>query len=204
MVPGAGPTGRADLRAAAEAYARHGTVVLVYDKRTDGYSTLHRDYSQLADDAQAAFRLLRGRADVDPARAGFWGLSEGAWVVSLAAGRTPDAAFVVTVGAVGLSPLRQQAWAYGGYLRHHGVRGSLIPTMQRTAARVLGGAGLFPEADYDPVPAWSAIRRPVLAEWGEFDREAAPQESAAIIRGRSTGPATPTTRCAPSPASGTT
>ncbi|MEV7781138.1 prolyl oligopeptidase family serine peptidase [Kitasatospora sp. NPDC088351] len=182
MVPGAGPGGREELRPAAEAYARHGIVTLVYDKRTDGYSMTHRDYSQLADDALAALAALRERPGVDRSRTGVWGLSEGAWVVSLAAGRSSDVAFVVTAGAVGLSPLRQQAWAYGGYLRHHGVHGSLLPAMQRTAARVVAGAGLFPEADYDPVPAWTGVRQPVLAEWGTLDREAAPQESAAIIR----------------------
>jgi hypothetical protein len=43
---GAGPVTREELQAEAEAYARHGIVSLIYDKRTTGYSMLHRDYSQ--------------------------------------------------------------------------------------------------------------------------------------------------------------
>ena len=43
-------------------------------------------------------------------------------------------------------------------------------------------AGLFPEANYDPVPAWEHLRQPVLAQWGELDRIAVPRESSQIIR----------------------
>ncbi|MFJ9691260.1 alpha/beta hydrolase family protein [Kitasatospora sp. NPDC101183] len=182
MVGGAGPVTTAELRPGAEAYARHGIPTLIYDKRTDGYSTTHRDFGQLAEDALAAVRLLRTRPEADPGRVGLWGLSEGAWAVSLAAGRSDDVAYVITAGAVGLTPARQQAWAYGEFLRHAGVSGSLTEAMQVTAIRQLAGAGLFAEADYDPVPAWRRVRQPVLAEWGALDREAAPAESERIVR----------------------
>ncbi|WP_051829746.1 MULTISPECIES: alpha/beta hydrolase family protein [Streptomyces] len=182
MVAGAGPGPASGLRAAAEAYARRGITTLIYDKRTDGYSQTHRDYGQLADDALAAVRLLRSRPDVAPDRVGLWGLSEGAWVVSLAATRSDDVAYLVTAGAAGLTPSRQQAWAYGGYLRHAGISGSLLSALQDTSVRQLAAAGLFAEADYDPVPVWERVHQPVLAEWGTLDREAAPEESAPIIR----------------------
>ncbi|MEU8923524.1 prolyl oligopeptidase family serine peptidase [Kitasatospora sp. NPDC048545] len=182
MIPGAGPGPLGDLRPAAEAYARRGITTLVFDKRTDGYSMTHRDYGQLADDALAAVRLLRSRPEVEPDRVGLWGLSEGAWVVSLAATRSDDVAYLVTVGAAGLTPGRQQSWAYDGYLRHDGISGSLRTALPDTSIRVLGAAGIFPEADYDPVPVWERVHQPVLAEWGTLDREAAPEESATIIR----------------------
>ena len=70
MLGGAGPVTREELQAEAEAYARHGIVSLIYDKRTVGYSMLHRDYSVLADDALAGVQVLRGRDEVDPARVG--------------------------------------------------------------------------------------------------------------------------------------
>ena len=70
MLEGAGNRGREYLMPEARAYARHGVVTLVYDKRTVGYSMLQRDYGLLADDALAGLRLLRSRRDVDPARAG--------------------------------------------------------------------------------------------------------------------------------------
>ncbi|MFI9783173.1 alpha/beta hydrolase family protein [Kitasatospora sp. NPDC051984] len=182
MVAGAGPVTMDELRPSAEAYAAHGVPALIWDKRTAGYSTLQRDYGRLADDALAAVQLLRSRPEIDPNRVGLWGLSEGAWVITLAAGRTTDVSFLVTAGASGLSPSRQEAWAYGEYLRHAGVTGSLVPTMQRTLIRELAAAKLFPEADYDPVPAWERLQVPVLAEWGTLDREAVPAESERIVR----------------------
>ncbi|HEX4701542.1 MAG TPA: alpha/beta hydrolase, partial [Pseudonocardiaceae bacterium] len=181
MLSGAGNTGRAELLPEAEAFARHGIVTLVYDKRTVGYSLFQRDYSVLADDALAGLRLLRTRADVDPARVGLWALSEGAFVAPLVADRSTDVEFLITVGAVGVTPAEQTAWAYGEFLRHDGVSGSLPHMMQVTATRVVAGAKLFPEADFDPVPAWEHVRQPVLAQWGELDRQAVPVQSSQII-----------------------
>jgi uncharacterized protein len=182
LVSGAGPQRGADDLPEAEAFARGGVVSLVYDKRTAGYSQFSRSYSLLADDALAAFQLLRDSPGVDPDRVGLWGESEGAWVVSLAAARSPQVAFLVTVGAVGVTPARQTAWNYVDDLRHAGVSGSLIPAMQQTATRLVVGIGLFPEADYDPIPAWEHVRQPVLALWGDEDQQVPVAESARNIQ----------------------
>jgi dienelactone hydrolase len=182
LVGGAGPGRRSEQLPPAEAFARAGVVSLVYDKRTAGYSQFTRSYSVLAVDALAAVAALRAHAGVDPARVGFWGQSEGAWVTSLAASRSTDVAFLVTVGAAGMSPSQQTAWNWGRFLRHAGVSGSLLRTVQETAARLAVGAGLFPEADYDPVPAWKHVRQPVLALWGVYDQQVPSEESSQIIR----------------------
>ncbi|WP_328470996.1 prolyl oligopeptidase family serine peptidase [Actinoplanes sp. NBC_00393] len=182
MLEGAGNRGREYLMPEARAYARHGIVTLVYDKRAVGYSMLQRDYGLLADDALAGLRLLRSRPDVDPARAGLWGLSEGAFVAPIAANRSTDVAFLITVGAVGVTPAAQTAWAYGTYLRHAGVSGSLPRTMRGTTVRTAIGAGIFAEADFDPLPHWEQVRQPVLAQWGRLDRDAVPGKSSRLIR----------------------
>lgn len=181
LLEGAGNRGRGYLMPEARAYARHGIVALVYDKRTVGYSLTQRDYSVLADDALAAVRLLRERADVDPARVGLWALSEGAFVSPIAA-RSSDVAFLITVGAVATTPAVQTAWAYGTYLRHAGVTGGLIGMMQHTATTATIGARLFPEAGFDPIPHWMAVRQPVLAQWGQLDRDSIPGQSSRMIR----------------------
>ncbi|GAA3232232.1 alpha/beta hydrolase family protein [Dactylosporangium siamense] len=183
MLEGAGNRGRSYLRPEAEAYARHGVVTLIYDKRTEGYSAVHRDFSLLADDALAGLRLLRDRPDVDPSHLGLWALSEGAWVAPLAANRSADVRFLITVGAVGITPAAQTAWAYGTYLRHAGVRGALPRTMRSTVVRTTIDLGLFAESDFDPVPAWQRVRQPVLAQWGRLDRDAVPGLSSRLIGG---------------------
>jgi hypothetical protein len=182
MLEGAGNRGREYLMAEAKAYARHGIVTLVYDKRTEGYSLVNRDYGLLADDALAGLRLLRSRPDVDPARVGLWALSEGAFVAPIAANRSDEVRFLVTVGAVGVTPAAQTAWAYGTYLDHRGVSGSLPDMMRGPAVRSAIGAGVFAEAGFDPVPHWERVRQPVLAQWGRLDRDSVPAESSRLIR----------------------
>ncbi|MFE7713263.1 alpha/beta hydrolase family protein [Streptomyces sp. NPDC057486] len=180
LVHGAGPETRAKYRAEAQAMARAGFVVLSYDKRTAGYSLTQRSYTQLADDALAGVRALGGRADVDPDRIGLWGFSEGGWVAPLAASRSTQVSYVVLVGASGVPPARQQAWYLGNKLRHEGVSGSLLKTVPVTGTRLLRDAGLFPEADYDPLPVLRRLRQPVLAMWGN-DQQSPPAESARAI-----------------------
>ncbi|OLZ51496.1 alpha/beta hydrolase [Amycolatopsis coloradensis] len=182
MVHGSGEHDRDDYRAEAETFAKAGIATLIYDKRTEGYSLFERDYSVLADDALAAVQTLRSRPGVDPARVGVWGLSEGGWVAPLAAAKSEDVAFAVTVGANGVSPDRQQSWAFETYLRHGGVTGSLVDMVASTNIRTLAGAGAFPEAGYDPVPVLEKVRQPVLGLWGELDRLTPPGEAVRIFR----------------------
>ncbi|HET6290943.1 MAG TPA: alpha/beta fold hydrolase, partial [Amycolatopsis sp.] len=182
MVHGSGEHDRDDYRTEAEAFAKAGIATLIYDKRTEGYSLFERNYAVLADDALAAVRALRSRPGVDPARVGVWGLSEGGWVAPLAASKSKDVAFAVTVGANGVSPDRQQSWAFETYLRRGGVTGSMVDMVASTNMRTLAGAGLFPEAGYDPVPVLEKVRQPVLGLWGELDRLTPPGEAVRIFR----------------------
>jgi uncharacterized protein len=181
MLEGAGNRGRQELQPAAEAFARRGVITLIYDKRTVGYSLLRRDYGLLAADAVAAVALLATRRDVDPSRLGLWAQSEGAYVAPLACLRSSAVKFVITVGAVGVTPAVQTAWGYDQFFRQAGVAAGLPHTLEITALRTMIGAGLFPEANFDPAPAWQQLRQPVLAEWGEFDRVALPRESSTTI-----------------------
>ncbi|WP_438290573.1 alpha/beta hydrolase family protein [Streptomyces sp. HUAS TT7] len=180
LVHGSGPGKRSEYQAEVRAMARAGFVVLSYDKRTAGYSMTQRSYAQLADDALAGVQLLSGRADVDPHKIGLWGFSEGGWVAPLAASRSAQVSYVVLVGASGVSPARQSAWALENRLRHDGVAGSLLRTVPVTGTRVLADAGLFPEADYDPMPVLRRLGKPVLAMWGN-DQQSPPAESAGAI-----------------------
>ena len=182
LVHGAGPGPREDFRVEAEAFARRGVATLAYDKRTVGYSLVQRDYSRLADDAVAAAALLRGRPEIDPAGVGFLGFSEGGWVAPLAVTRDPAAAFLITVGASGISPLRQQSWAAAVKAEHAGLRGSVVNAYSRTYYRLISGLGMFPEAHYDPGPVLRSLTLPVLAIWGAKDMQSAPVESAAAFR----------------------
>lgn len=105
LIHGSGETDRTSLRYYAEMFAQNGIVALVYDKRgvgaSQGAKLAWRNFSltDLAADAAAGARFLRTRREVDSARVGFFGVSQGGWVAPLAAELLGDARFVITVSA---------------------------------------------------------------------------------------------------------
>ncbi|WP_433527147.1 alpha/beta hydrolase family protein [Nocardia pseudovaccinii] len=182
LVGGSGPGPRAEYLYEARAFAAAGITTLIYDKRTTGYSFGHRDFSLLADDALSAVETLCRTPGVRADRVGLWGFSEGGWVAPLAASRSADVGFLVTLGASGRTPLRSQTWRLATALRHRVDAGPLADTVTGPAARLLEETGLFPAADFDPLPALRAVRIPVLALWGEHDVQTPSAESAAVLR----------------------
>ncbi|GAA5086586.1 hypothetical protein HNP84_000877 [Thermocatellispora tengchongensis] len=164
FVQGSGNGARDEFTPQAEWLARAGIVTLVYDKRTVGYSFRNRDFELLADDALRMVEHLRKRPDVDPARTGLWGVSEGTWVTPIAASRSSDVGFLVMVSAPNVSPMRQVAWALNEQLqRLHapiGVRDLLT--------RAMGAVG-FDFLRHDPMPALRGISQPVLSLYGTMD-----------------------------------
>jgi uncharacterized protein len=105
LITGSGPQNRDEALAGhrpflvlADALTRRGIVVLRCDDRGVGQST--GDYEtattfDFAEDALAEVAALRARADVDPARLGLLGHSEGAMIAPIAAVRSTDIKFVV-------------------------------------------------------------------------------------------------------------
>ncbi|MFI9589400.1 alpha/beta hydrolase family protein [Nonomuraea sp. NPDC052265] len=183
LVHGAGTgTPREKLLGEAVAFARQGLSVLVYDKRSEGYSLFRRSYARLAEDALGAVATLRKEPGVDPGKVGIWGLSEGGWVAPLAASKSKEIAFVVVVGANALLPLRQQTWAVAAGLRKAGVGGSLVEHAEPKLYRVIADGGMFPEPYYDPEPVLAGVRQPVLAIWGVHDLLTPPRETPPLFR----------------------
>ncbi|MFI6496040.1 alpha/beta hydrolase family protein [Nonomuraea typhae] len=182
LVHGSGAgTPRAKLRTEAEAFARQGMAVLIYDKRAEGYSMTRRDYGQLADDALGAHATLRSSPGVDPDKVGIWGLSEGGWVAPLAASRSKQVAFVVIVGGNAMEPLRQQTWAVAAGLRKAGVSGPVPDRGVPAFYRFLAGAGMFPMPWHDAQAVLAKVGQPMLGIWGAHDLLTPPQETPGLL-----------------------
>lgn len=186
LVHGSGNGRRAGLTPEALAFARQGIAVLTYDKRPLG----RPDYSLLAGDVVAAAGVLRDQPGVDRGAVGLWGISEGGWVMPLAAGRSPEIAFLVLASAPAQSPIRVQNWNMRNKLAAAGVSGALTDTLSDKLYRLADDAGMFAESGHDPRPALSALTRPVLAVYGTQDTQVPPAESAAALRGTVTAPLT--------------
>jgi pimeloyl-ACP methyl ester carboxylesterase len=110
--------------------------VFVFDRRGSGKSggkLEDSDYAMLADDGIAAQRMLAQDRRIDPRQIGFWGLSQGGWLSLLAASRSPQAAFAISVSAPMTTPDVQMNFAVANILRIRGFSQADID--QAVAAR---------------------------------------------------------------------
>jgi uncharacterized protein len=100
-----------------------GIAVLIFDRRGSGQSSGTYQsslYEQLADDGVAAQQALARLPRINPAKIGFWGISQGGWLAVLAANRSPHAAFVISVSAPLVTPSEQMDFAVTNLLTAHG------------------------------------------------------------------------------------
>jgi uncharacterized protein len=127
------PTRDASLyRHLCEGLPAMGIAVLVYDRRGSGQSSggLDKaDYETLADDAVAGQHGLAKFSRIDPNKIGFWGLSQGGWLAVLAAGRSKDAAFAISVSAPLVTADEQMQFATRNLLTVRGYSRSDVQDM---------------------------------------------------------------------------
>jgi uncharacterized protein len=118
-----------------------GFAVLIYDRRGSGQSSgslQGADYETLADDAVAGQHALAKLSRIDPAKIGFWGLSQGGWLAVLAAGRSPDAAFAISLSAPLVTADEQMQFATGNLLTLRGFSQEDVREMLETRKAWMG------------------------------------------------------------------
>lgn len=131
ILQGSGTSDRSNgwSRLIAEELVGEGIAVLLTDKRGSGASGgdwRTAGFDDLAGDALAGFTYLRGRPEVDPARVGLVGLSQGGWVAPVAAARAPDVAFVIDVSGATVSFGEQSFHEMGNTARQAGLSDEMV------------------------------------------------------------------------------
>lgn len=97
--------------------------VFIYDRRGSGKSTGKRngtDFNTLAYDGLAALQMLAADKRIDARKIGFWGLSQGGWLSVLAASRSKQVAFAISISAPLTTPDVQMNFAVSNILRVKG------------------------------------------------------------------------------------
>jgi len=113
LVHGSGPAVREDYHFIADFFALNGVAALIYDKRGCGSSTgdwRKSGFGDFSGDALAGLELLKNRPDINPRQIGLEGGSQGGWVVGLAASRSTNVAFIISVSGPGITPEEQCAF----------------------------------------------------------------------------------------------
>ncbi|HYK97594.1 MAG TPA: alpha/beta hydrolase [Candidatus Acidoferrales bacterium] len=102
------------FRHLAKVLPRRGIAVARFDRRGDDVPF----EDQIADTLDVLTELRR-RPEIDAARIGLWGFSQGAWIAPMVASRT-DVAFLVLVASVGVTPAAQMLYGTAKHVREAG------------------------------------------------------------------------------------
>lgn len=183
IIHGSEPGERFDYGIWVGFYANLGFTVLAYDKRGHGQSTgtYPGEYASVdalntyADDASVALRFLAAWPGVDPHRVGFYGGSQGGWIVPLAMAQdNAPAAFAVVASGPAVTVDQQGAWAdmtSGGGIASPGSASNLD-----AAVRAVVSTG------YDPGPVLVKVMQPMLWLNGATDRQVPTRVNTEILQ----------------------
>ncbi len=179
LVHGSGRIERGSLDCGRSSWLANGLALLCYDKRGVGQSSgryratgvgnSEEVFPTLAGDVVAVVDYLKSVPEIDPDRIGLIGASQAGWLMPLAASRSDDVAFIISVSgatsSVGISD-RFDAIAEAGM------------SEQEIAADLATFDGT---PGYDPRPVLEQLAIPVLWLYGARDQSNPTANDIAII-----------------------
>jgi pimeloyl-ACP methyl ester carboxylesterase len=210
LVGGSGPTDRDGLVVGipilgqiAGALADAGYIVVRYDKRGIGQSGGRAEsatFSDYADDARAAVKLLTDRKDVDPKRIAIVGHSEGGLIALMAAAKDKKIAAVALIATPGVTGadvvLAQQKRLLDRTKMTAEEKQAKVDEQKRIQDAVITGKGLeqlspairrsIDNAEFhgiltsDPSKLMPPVKQPLLIVQGGLDTQVEPQNADAL------------------------
>jgi pimeloyl-ACP methyl ester carboxylesterase len=111
FVHGSGPGTRNQVSLLAHVFLHNGIAVLGFDKRGCGKSTgdwRRIDFPEMASDVLAGVKFLQNHEKINPRQVGLYGISQGGWIVALAASLSQEVAFIISHSGPGVSPKMQE------------------------------------------------------------------------------------------------
>jgi alpha-beta hydrolase superfamily lysophospholipase len=132
-------------------------------------------FNLLAADADGAVNAIRARAEIDPARIGFLGISQAGWVVPLAVTRSRHhIAFTALASGPAVTTHEEQQWSkLAGEEEQNAA--PLTPAKKAEITRQLEPSG------FDPVPLLKRLTTPGIWIFGRQDRSIPAEKSAATL-----------------------
>jgi uncharacterized protein len=203
IVHGAEAATRESYRLMASHFARRGVAALIYDKRGIGHSGgsfRQASFKDLVGDALASLRLLRASDNIDAEQVGMLGLSQGGWIIAMAAVESDEVAFLIPISTSGFSPAVQDRWLNGNIVAHRDLAAGINRASERAWRMLLSTRDLVDAGLLAPMPdvpgfwfhaldphldtgaLWQAVRQPLLGVWGEFDCQLPAHDSMIAIR----------------------
>jgi uncharacterized protein len=182
-----GITGYRLFRQVADTLGRRGIAVLRIDDRgvggSGGNAALETS-ADYADDIRAAVAYLRSRPEVDPARIGLVGHSEGGIVAPMVAADDSTIAGIVLLAGTSRPGRRILEYQFEYQLNRAKMSGAGRDSIRRQIPARLDSMATIPWAryfmQYDPSATAKRVRVPVLIMQGEGDIQVTPDQAAEL------------------------
>jgi dienelactone hydrolase len=165
---GAGTGNHTAFAQHAEELARAGIVCLVPDKQLATYTSFHRDYEAMATEYFDLAQWARTQPWADAEKVGYWGESEGGWIVPISAAMDREPTFLVLVSAPIVTPRQQGLFSVCSYLRNTGVPEGVFHAVPRFVGSPMPG-GRIDYADFRVEPYLRRLDCPILMVYGIED-----------------------------------
>ncbi len=167
-----------------------GVAVLLPDKRGSEKSAgdwRSASFQDLAMDTVAAVEAARSTADIDPARIGVIGMSQGGWIAPIVATEADDLNFVVSMVGSAVTPVEQLQFEEVHNLRQFGFLPGIahgIAAMSTQYIRHIKQKTFWSQiGDFDPMPYWQRVDVDTLVLFGSEDTNTPTQASVALLEG---------------------
>jgi hypothetical protein len=170
----------------ATVLARRGLVCLVADKDLSSYTWRRRDYGHMARQYAELVRWGRSQTWARADRVGYYGESEGAWVVPWSATMT-GADFVALISAPVVTAREQGLYAIGSYMAAVGAPASVFDAGMRLAGATMP-SGWLEYLDFDSIRYLGKLDCPVLVAYGAGDISMPIVQGAARVMAEVKGP----------------
>jgi pimeloyl-ACP methyl ester carboxylesterase len=171
----------------ADYLVKHGVAVLLPDKRGCGKSGgewLFSSFDDYANDALAAVAFLESVPAINPEQIGLIGMSQGGFVLPLAANKSKKVRFLVSFSGSATTIEKALRFEVSEEIKDGGAPGWLVPLIEpifSRRAKKRNGDFWRINGSFDPLPYWRKLSIPALVINGEKDKNVPVKESIAIL-----------------------
>lgn len=152
----------------------NGIAVLLPDKRGSEKSEGEwrgSSFEELAGDTLSAVDYVKNQDQFEHSVIGLVGMSQGGWIAPLAASKSENLAFVVSMSGAGVTTDEQLLFEEVNNIAGMGAYRFLAEWIAPMTTRNIQGMDFWaPIAGFDPLPFWEQVQVPAFAALGENDQ----------------------------------
>jgi dipeptidyl aminopeptidase/acylaminoacyl peptidase len=159
----------------------NGIAVLLPDKRGSEKSAGEwrgASFEDLAGDALSAVEYLKSQKDLEYSSIGLLGMSQGGWIAPLAASKSDDVSFVISMSGAFVTTDEQLLYEETNSIHRMGTYIFLAKLIAPLTTKNIQQMDFWlPLAGYDPLPYWEKVSVPAFAAFGGGDINVPVEES---------------------------